>query len=1650
MKKTHKIISVLLVLAMMLTMAPISAFAATEALALKKNSYTMVAYSDNVTQYIQDSNYLYKVTYSNLKNVSGVGISYKSTFELCLHYEKPDTGDRAYTTLQKSEPGTIYTGDLPKSPGTKLSCWPYNENIANSTKKAVVTITCLAVNAPAWTWDGTSSATAKFTSTDGNAFANVTATISQETVTEATTCQIKEQIKYTASVTFNGQTYTDTKTVTGAAGPHSYINGKCEHCGYECPHNSFTDGKCNVCGVQHTHDYIYTASGNVITANCSNADGVCSDTNGGTLTISAPADLYADGTISRKAVIDNQLVEATDYTVSYSTAEGSAPKTEGTYTASVTVGGATASVEFTLLNYAAKVTDEDGNLISNYKTLADAVTAAQENEYNTLTLLDDITVTTFQIINSGNFTIDLNGKTLLCESSFALRIQSGAHVIIKDSGEGGTVESKADGAKAVINYGGLTVESGTMKGDGGIDNRGFLNFIGGTAEGVTYSAITNYGSAGVYGGVMKSENGNGITNDSGGALNVYGGEISGCSGIANYDTAFLSGGEFKGNSYAAINLISGTVEIKGGSFTGTDDEYGSLSGAPYGELTVDYKEGANLTLKGGEFPNGFTVHDTTSNALLAEGYAFYNKDGNKITVADDAKKIDGYIQVKDHYVVKVTDKDGNQIEGSPYKTFAEAVTAASASEGSTLTLLDDITVDETVEITSGKFTLDVNGKTLLLNNSANIYVGVEGGDVDAANVTFTDTAGGGKITGFRLIYNYATAEITGNISLITDNYSVFNYGKMIISGNAYIYGRCAVNNENLLTVNGGTVESENEGIYNGKELIINNGNLNGSYGIWNVHSGTAEIYGGNIKGREFAVVCDGKTEIYGGTFVSEATETFVVNKQSYENSDLTVYGAEFPNGIYVIETTLNDLLADGYYFRDADGKIITVAENSTGIDGYVKVTKGADFSADAVVTAEDVVYNGAAQEPAVTVTIGGKPLTEGKDYTLTFANNINAGTATVTVKAVGQVAGGIVGGGNSNAGNSVESVYTGEITKEFTILKADSSIDVYPEANKLTYNGEAQTLVVIGDSNDGSIVYSLDGEKYSLLAPTGTNAGEYTVCYKVIGDANHNDSEPETVTVTIVKKPVTVSATVPDRIYGDDYQVDTSKVVVTFDGVVDGDNVGYVVIDAYYHVHTVTDNAPVQVVYNVNGADAGNYQFPEYGDWMAPDYGVQATGKVLPRDIADAEIVLGDALIYNGAEQTQSIAGVTVDGLEVTYTVSGNTATNVGVYELTITGNDNFTGTKTAFYEIAPDTTSIDVLTVDNVKSSDKQAIEAVAQQIENAVTDLAGDEKKAEYKAIADKCNELLAKINATADEIARIDEAVNDYDTETVTSADIPALGKLIDDIKALTDGQNITDDEKAALEANDEAIDELVAKLTEVAEEIKSVDEAVKSYDEETVKSSDKADLEQLKEDIQALIDSTNTTENEKTALEDMITDVEGLEDKVEEIENQLEEIKGIENNFNPENVSSDDKAAIEEKIAEIEAVNPDNLTEEQKAECDEIKAGFEALLEEIEKAGSEVDAIGSELEMFDEERVTIFYEDEIEALKAKIDELLADENMGEAEKAKLNEYKAQCDNLIEIINNPSDYFSMRLFHFVWDALHWLVNHVVFIFNWIVSMF
>lgn len=83
-----------------------------------------------------------------------------------------------------------------------------------------------------------------------------------------------------------------------------------------------------------------------------------------------------------------------------------------------------------------------------------------------------------------------------------------------------------------------------------------------------------------------------------------------------------------------------------------------------------------------------------------------------------------------------------------------------------------------------------------------------------------------------------------------------------------------------------------------------------------------------------------------------------------------------------------------------------------------------------------------------------------------------------------------------------------------------------PTANPgLTYNGRPQILINAGHTEGGIMWYKLGGGTYSTELPTATNAGTYTVYYKVVGDATHNDTAERSITVTIGKAPLTGTPT---------------------------------------------------------------------------------------------------------------------------------------------------------------------------------------------------------------------------------------------------------------------------------------------------------------------------------------------------------------------------------------------------------------------------------------------------------------------------------------------------------------------------------------------
>ena len=81
-----------------------------------------------------------------------------------------------------------------------------------------------------------------------------------------------------------------------------------------------------------------------------------------------------------------------------------------------------------------------------------------------------------------------------------------------------------------------------------------------------------------------------------------------------------------------------------------------------------------------------------------------------------------------------------------------------------------------------------------------------------------------------------------------------------------------------------------------------------------------------------------------------------------------------------------------------------------------------------------------------------------------------------------------------------------------------------PTANALTYNGAEQALVTAGKTTGGTMLYRLDNSEWSEQIPTAKNAGEYTVWYKVQGNAEYADVAEQSLTVTVAKKSVTVTA----------------------------------------------------------------------------------------------------------------------------------------------------------------------------------------------------------------------------------------------------------------------------------------------------------------------------------------------------------------------------------------------------------------------------------------------------------------------------------------------------------------------------------------------
>lgn len=164
----------------------------------------------------------------------------------------------------------------------------------------------------------------------------------------------------------------------------------------------------------------------------------------------------------------------------------------------------------------------------------------------------------------------------------------------------------------------------------------------------------------------------------------------------------------------------------------------------------------------------------------------------------------------------------------------------------------------------------------------------------------------------------------------------------------------------------------------------------------------------------------------------------------------------------------------------------------------------ADLSTAVVSGVSGVNYTGKAITfPKMTVQVKGATLALNTDYTVSYINNTNAGTATVTITAAD----------NSN--------YTGSISKNFNIAKISMNPKV--TAYKGVYDGKKHNAVAISGVPSGSTTtYKVNSGSYKTTLPTIKAAGVTKVSVKITN--SNYDTYEKTYTITIKPKRAVISS----------------------------------------------------------------------------------------------------------------------------------------------------------------------------------------------------------------------------------------------------------------------------------------------------------------------------------------------------------------------------------------------------------------------------------------------------------------------------------------------------------------------------------------------
>ena len=228
-------------------------------------------------------------------------------------------------------------------------------------------------------------------------------------------------------------------------------------------------------------------------------------------------------------------------------------------------------------------------------------------------------------------------------------------------------------------------------------------------------------------------------------------------------------------------------------------------------------------------------------------------------------------------------------------------------------------------------------------------------------------------------------------------------------------------------------------------------------------------------------------------------------------------------------------------------------------DNLVKSLSASDIKIQLSKTS--YTYTGAAFKPDVTVKDGSEVLELTNDYTISYKDNIAAGTAKAVITGVGN--------------------YSGVVEKEFTIASKTSTATCQLDKSTFAYTGlPIKPTVTVKVGNE-----TIPSEQYTVAYSNNTNVGTASVTVTSKSGFNYTFSAVKT-NFTISKVPLTVTAKNNTVTYGNS----PKNAEVTFSGFVNNESNDVLSgTSAYTYSYKVGDNVGEYTI-TPGGLKADNYE----------------------------------------------------------------------------------------------------------------------------------------------------------------------------------------------------------------------------------------------------------------------------------------------------------------------------------------------------------------------------------------------------------------------------------------------------------------------------